>query len=194
MADCRQRQLSVRTTINSSTEIIMSHIDKINTLLQELGRRDGIAGLQLGPDGAGGLELRNGVRLYFEYTSTNDTLFLYSPIHSLPQDSGTRLELLEVLLHSNFALISGGSIAVVEHLDAAVYCVPLRAEDLTVDQLDRSIDELLKARALALSQVEYLLHSVARSYRNKNPINRRARHSRATTLRDSRHTVPRTLA
>ena len=44
---------------------MIDDLTRIGSILEEVGRLDGILGLRLGAEGTGGLELKNGIKILF---------------------------------------------------------------------------------------------------------------------------------
>jgi hypothetical protein len=62
-------------------------------LLGDLGRLDGIQGLRLAADGTGGMELKSGIKVLFEYVQDSGRLFVYTPLMNVPEDERQRCAL-----------------------------------------------------------------------------------------------------
>ncbi|WP_171013812.1 CesT family type III secretion system chaperone [Chitinivorax sp. B] len=58
----------------------MHNEKKVRDCLEDMGNRNGIAGLRLEADGSTGLALKNGKHLYFRYLAGQNKLFFYSTL------------------------------------------------------------------------------------------------------------------
>jgi hypothetical protein len=129
---------------------------RLNAVLEEVGRLDGIEGLRLAADGTGGMELKNGVKVLFEYVQESGRLFLYTPLTKVPEEERQRCALFGALLSRNFLELGNGrgSLAVFEHTAQVVYQVGLEAAQVDAQRLDRAIDALLRSRSEILRKME----------------------------------------
>jgi hypothetical protein len=129
----------------------------LNRLLDDVGRWDGIAGLRLAADGTGGLQLKNGLRVFFEYAEQSDCLCIYTPVLPIPAHESERMRLYDAILRRVFLHHAAGSVAVAAHLEHVVFQVCLHAEDLdTLDaqRLDQAIDRVIERHAPLRRQLE----------------------------------------
>lgn len=117
---------------------MMHEIEQINKLLDEVGKRNAIE-LKLNHEGTGGLQLKSGVQLYFEYIKGKGRLYIYTPVMPVPPDEGRRLALYEAMLDCNFLNLGceTGGLAVFRHTGQAVYQTGLEVKSLNADRLHR---------------------------------------------------------
>jgi len=126
----------------------MKEIDKVNEILDQVGRLDGITSLRLSEQGAAKLQFAGGREVFFEYRHETSVLFLYIPLFRLPPDMARRESLMHAMLASNFLKLEGsGELAIDEDSDQAIYQAGLDVHLLDVERLDRQIDELLRQSA-----------------------------------------------
>jgi hypothetical protein len=122
---------------------------RLNAMLEEVGRLDGIPGLRLAADGTGGIELKNGIKVLFEYVQDGGRLFIYTPLMKVPQDERQRCALFGAMLNRNFLELGTGrgTLAMFDHTAQMVYQVGLEVAQLDMQRLDRAIDALLQCRS-----------------------------------------------
>jgi hypothetical protein len=133
-----------------------NELARLNAVLGDLGRLDGIQGLRLAADGTGGMELKSGIKVLFEYVQDSGRPFVYTPLMNVPEDERQRCALFAAVLSRNFLElgVGRGSLAVFEHTAQVVYQVALGAAQVDVHRLDRTIDALLKCRGEILLGLE----------------------------------------
>ena len=154
----------------------IEQLEKINKILSEVGKRDGINGLTLNAEGTGGLELENRVKLFFEYVEESERLYLYTPLMDTPRDDARRLRLYEAMLDCNFLnlICSRGSLALFSPQEQAVYQIWLDVNRLDANLLDAEIDALLQFREQILYRLDYAKN------KQKDPV--QSSHSSSSTL------------
>src|SRR5438046_781524 len=103
-------ECSVQTRRQEKRNKKMFEVSRLNRILEDVGRRDGIDGLRLGLDGTCGMELRNGVRIYFEYFERDERLCVYTPLRTIPSVDDERLFLLAAMADRNFVLAGNAAL------------------------------------------------------------------------------------
>lgn len=136
---------------------VSMRMEKLSRILEQVGQRDGIQGLRLGPEGTAMLALGGGKQLGFEFNESLDLLLLYMPVLDLPADPGRRLAMLESMLAKNYLKAGDcpGELSVDIQRGQAVYQCAFRADSLDADKLDLEIDHFLRQRDLYRHALEY---------------------------------------
>jgi hypothetical protein len=134
---------------------MISEIERLNKLLGEVGRRHDIE-LKLNHEGTGGLELKNGIKLFFEYVKGSGKLYIYTPLETISRDDPRRLALYEAMLDCNFLNIGceTGALAIFRHTEQAVYQTGMDAASLNAERLGKAIDELIDQRDEVVYQLD----------------------------------------
>lgn len=138
--------------------------ERINGVLAEVGRRDGVEGMSLSPDGILGLELSDGSNLQFEW---REKFRIYTPLHDLPYDQPLRLAISEALAGLNRLSLYRGTLMANSETTEVVYEIQLDIEKLDADQLYNAIDILFDERPAALARLEEV---IAQTIKEKTPI------------------------
>ncbi|MEI8634314.1 CesT family type III secretion system chaperone [Vibrio sp. PP-XX7] len=139
----------------------MNLTNKINSVLASLAKRDNINQLQLNEQGCAGLKLTDQRTLFFELNIRQRQLLIYTPVLNLSEYERILPQIYERLLKHNstcfrgrFALDPYGiQVLVQSHFDA---------ENITVEQLDKTIDQLLAQR-------QYMMDELQQLSANRNP-------------------------
>lgn len=126
---------------------MIREIEDLNKLLAETGKRDGVE-LKLNQQGTGGLELKNGVKLYFEYVTASRRLYIYTTLENIPHEDPRRMALYEAMLDCNFLNLGceTGALAIFRHTGQAVYQTGLEVASLDADRLYKAINALVDQR------------------------------------------------
>jgi hypothetical protein len=137
--------------------------ERLSRLLEEVGKRDGIEGLRLSHEGTAALNLTGGKKVYFEYQESAGSLVLYMPLLDLPRDAKRRLACMEQMLDRNFLKLKTGrgELSLMRESDQAVYQIVLKTAGLDADQLDGSINDMLKQVDACMSALENATSSTA---------------------------------
>jgi hypothetical protein len=120
-----------------------------------VGKRDEIE-LKLNQEGTGGLELKNGVKLFFEYVKDSHRLYIYTPLENIPHEDPRRLALYEGMLDCNFLNLGceTGALAIFRHTGQAVYQTGLDVASLDADRLHKAINALVDQREDVIFQLD----------------------------------------
>jgi hypothetical protein len=139
-------------------------MEKLNKLLGEVGKRNAIE-LKLNQEGTGGLQLKSGVKLFFEYVKNKRKLYIYTHLTNIPRDDPRRLALYEAMLDCNFLNLGceTGALAIFRHIEQAVYQTGLDVTSLDADRLDKAIDELINRRDEIIYRLEQAKTEIAKA-------------------------------
>jgi len=163
----------------------MVFLSRLNQIMDTVGRRDGIHGLQLGADGTCAMTLRNGACVVFEAFPEDGRLCLYAPLRKLPEAPEERLRCLTAMTDRNFVLSADACLARACHRDEAVYRIMLDIQALDADRLDAAIDRLLHERERELSLLESALQGNPRESASSPRVRRSTNHPRHLYKRHS---------
>jgi hypothetical protein len=121
----------------------MNEFDEINNVLNEVGQRNGIEGLQLGPAGTCGLHLTDGGTIYFEWAALAEKLFIYTPLSNLPDNEHQCLAVCEAVAVMNCLSVLDGTVAVHVPEYQVLYQVSMPTKNLDADHVARMLNQLL---------------------------------------------------
>jgi hypothetical protein len=126
---------------------MMQQIATISKVLAAAGKRAGVD-LQLSTEGTAALQLRSGIKLFFEYVDSTRRLYIYTHLISVPRDAARRLALYEAMLDCNFLNLGceTGALAIFRDEEEAVYQTGLDVTDLNDERLNKAIDALIDRR------------------------------------------------
>ena len=127
----------------------MGHeIVSINRILEEVRNRNGIDGLALNLDGVAGIQLKSGIKIFFEYREPVRKLHIHLLLMPLSKDQTQRLALQESMLTYNFIHLGRGPgmLAVCPAMEEAVCQIGLDIATLDADALDKALRGLIDQR------------------------------------------------
>ncbi|WP_158590504.1 type III secretion system chaperone [Noviherbaspirillum cavernae] len=127
----------------------------MSSIVNEVGRRDGVDGLRLSPEGTAAMTFRSGKKINFEYVAQSARLFVYTSLMPLGSDETRLFPLFESMLRCNFLKLGTGKGELSISLDTqqAIYQIGLDIDGLDADALDDAIDEVLKQHDECLCQL-----------------------------------------
>lgn len=123
----------------------MNSFTHVNTLLDALAQRYGIAGLRLNDAGMAALRLGDETELTFEFVAARDKLFVYAPLRDVPASPARRAAVLACALQLN-CMESGAADAVIaldRYGETLLLQIGLPVPDLDVDRFDRAVHAFL---------------------------------------------------
>ena len=143
--------------LNLNKGVSVKETERLNGILNELGRLDGIADLRLSPSGTAALHFQGGKDVFFEYAQEARTLFIYTPLFSLPEDPDERGGLLQTMLRANFLKLDTGpgELSLDAEADKAIYQIGVNIDHLSANLLDRLIGELLTHASALRLQLQF---------------------------------------
>lgn len=128
----------------------MTDINEVNQILKSIGRRDGLPELALDNHGCTGITLVDGVTLCFEWHQQQQNLHIYTPLPELAHSTEQRDQDYRVLLRFN-CLTPGPVITMHPQRDDLYLQLTLAASSLTIESLDKALDQLTAQRKTLIS-------------------------------------------
>jgi Tir chaperone protein (CesT) family len=147
-------------------------IECANRILGEVGTRNAIHDLALNGEGTAGIQLKSGLKLFFEYVEVSNRLYIYTPLMMIPKDGARRQALYEAMLTCNFLhLESGsGSLAIFMRTEEAVYQVGLDMATLNAARLDTALNELISRQEAVAYQLGHAKPGKGMLAQNNAPV------------------------
>ena len=127
----------------------MTELQRLNDMLDKVGRLDGINGLRLSDEGTATLRYGGEREVFFEYRRNTATLFIYTSLLYLPADQTRRAQFMYAMLNANFLKLNTwrGELAIDAKSEEAIYQIAMDVATLTVESLDTHIGDLLRQSA-----------------------------------------------
>jgi hypothetical protein len=125
----------------------MQDVKKLDHLLAQLAERYSISGLKLPTHGAIGLRLKDGSELYLEHEREQRKLYAYMALVALPKEDALRLRLFAAMLELNFLGAGAAQLVLSIREESAICQTSFTIAELEVDDLDRSLQNLIASRS-----------------------------------------------